>query len=90
MTEYFKEVRQIRYEGCRSDNPLAFKYYNPEEVVAGKKMEDHLRFAVAYWHAFQATGTDPFGVGTVIRTWDKVQGYCKQEGRFWGTGEVRT
>lgn len=67
MAEYFKEVGQIMYEGGNSDNPLAFRYYNPEEVVAGKKMKDHLRFAVAYWHTFQATGADPFGAGTAIR-----------------------
>lgn len=72
MAEYFKEVGQIMYEGGNSDNPLAFRYYNPEEVVAGKKMKDHLRFAVAYWHTFQATGADPFGAGTAIRPWDKV------------------
>ena len=72
MAEYFKEVKKIKFEGSGSDNPLAFKYYNPEEVVAGKKMADHLRFAVAYWHTFQATGTDPFGVGTAIRPWDNV------------------
>lgn len=72
MTEYFKEVQKIKFEGSGSDNPLAFKYYNPEEVVAGRKMEDHLRFAVAYWHTFQATGTDPFGAGTAVRPWDNV------------------
>ncbi len=72
MASYFKEVQKIEFEGSRSDNPLAFKYYNPEEVVAGKKMEDHLRFAVAYWHTFQGTGADPFGVGTAVRPWDNV------------------
>ncbi len=72
MTEYFKEVQKIKFEGNKSDNPLAFKYYNPEEVVAGRRMEDHLRFAVAYWHTFQATGTDPFGAGTAVRHWDNV------------------
>ncbi|HOQ07055.1 MAG TPA: xylose isomerase [Clostridiales bacterium] len=73
MAEYFKGVPKIKYEGKGSDNPLAFKYYNPDEVVAGKRMEDHLRFAVAYWHTFQATGTDPFGpVGTAIRPWSHI------------------
>jgi len=72
MAEFFKGIPDIKYEGKGSDNPLAFKYYNPEEVVAGRKMKDHLRFAVAYWHTFQATGTDPFGVGTAIRPWDHI------------------
>ena len=72
MAEYFKEVQKIKYEGSRSDNPLAYKYYNPDEMIAGKKMEDHLRFAVAYWHTFQATGSDPFGSGTAVRPWDNV------------------
>ncbi len=72
MAEYFKEVQKIKFEGGGSDNPLAFKYYNPEEVVAGRTMKDHLRFAVAYWHTFQGTGVDPFGPGTAIRPWDTV------------------
>jgi xylose isomerase len=72
MAEIFKEVGKITYEGSGSDNPMAFKSYNPDEVIAGKKMEDHLRFAVAYWHTFQATGVDPFGSGTAIRPWDNV------------------
>jgi xylose isomerase len=72
MAEIFKEVRKIKYEGSGSDNPFAFKSYNPDEVIAGKKMEDHLRFAVAYWHTFQAAGADPFGPGTAIRPWDNV------------------
>jgi len=72
MAEYFKEVKKIEYEGSGSDNPLAFKYYNPDEVVMGKTMKEHLRFAAAYWHTFQATGTDPFGAGTAVRPWDNV------------------
>lgn len=73
MAEVFKGIQKVKYEGKGSDNQLAFKYYNPDEVVAGKRMEDHLRFAVAYWHTFQATGTDPFGpVGTAVRPWDNL------------------
>jgi xylose isomerase len=72
MAEYFKNVPKIAYEGRDSDNPLAFKYYNAGEVVAGKTMEEHLRFAVAYWHTYMATGTDPFGAGTAIRPWDSI------------------
>ncbi len=72
MAEYFKEVQKIKFEGSRSDNSLAFKYYNADEMVAGKRMEEHLRFAVAYWHTFQGTGGDPFGPGTAVRPWDNV------------------
>jgi len=67
MSEFFSNVKKIQFEGKDSDNPLAFKYYNPDEVIGGKTMKDHLRFAVAYWHTFQGTGGDPFGPGTAIR-----------------------
>ena len=72
MSEYFKNVGKIMYEGKDSDNPFAFKYYNPDEIIDGKTMKDHLRFAVAYWHTFQGTGGDPFGPGTAVRPWGSV------------------
>jgi len=72
MAEYFKNVSTIKYEGGNSDNPLAFKYYNAQELIGGKSMEEHLRFAVAYWHTFMATGNDPFGPGTALRPWDGI------------------
>lgn len=71
---YFKDIAKIQYEGPRSKNPFAFKYYNPDEVINGKRMEDILRFSVAYWHTFTAEGTDPFGAGTNIRPWDQYEG----------------
>lgn len=71
---YFENVGKIQYEGKGSDNPFAFKHYNPQEKVLGKTMEEHLRFAVAYWHTFTGAGSDPFGVGTAIRSWDKFSG----------------
>ncbi|MDR0555063.1 MAG: xylose isomerase [Treponema sp.] len=67
--EYFPKIGKIRYEGPESDNPLAFKYYDPEKKVGKKKMKDHLRFAVAYWHSFCADGSDPFGAGTHPHPW---------------------
>ncbi|MEO0996812.1 MAG: xylose isomerase [Pseudomonadota bacterium] len=67
--EYFPGVDQIQYEGPESDNVLAFKAYEPSRVVAGKTMEEHLRFAVCYWHSFCATGADPFGPGTRNPAW---------------------
>jgi xylose isomerase len=70
MAETFKNIPTIRYEGPASKNPLAFKHYNPNEIVAGKSMREHLRFAVVYWHTFRGTGSDPFGAGTMLRPWD--------------------
>ncbi|AUS06979.1 xylose isomerase [Pseudotamlana carrageenivorans] len=70
-TEYYKGIGEIKYEGKESDNPLAFKYYNPEQVVAGKTMREHFRFAIAYWHTFCGTGGDPFGPGTLNFPWDQ-------------------
>ncbi len=71
---YFNNVGTIQYEGKGSDNPFAFKHYNPKEVVLGKTMEEHLRFGIAYWHTFTGAGSDPFGVGTAVRGWDKFSG----------------
>lgn len=67
--EYFKGIGTIEYEGKESDNPLAFKYYNPDEVVAGKTMREHFKFAMAYWHTLCGTGGDPFGPGTKQFPW---------------------
>ena len=69
--EYFKGIGEIKYEGKESDNPLAFKFYNPEQVVAGKTMKEHFKFAIAYWHTFCGTGADPFGPGTLNFAWEK-------------------
>jgi len=71
--EYFKTIGKIQFEGKDSDNPLAFKYYNPTQVVAGKTMAEHFKFAVAYWHSFCGTGADPFGPGTQNYVWDQPQ-----------------
>jgi xylose isomerase len=68
-TGFFGNIQKIKYEGEGSTNPLAFRHYNPDEVVMGKRMEDHLRFAVAYWHTFVWPGTDPFGGNTFERPW---------------------
>ena len=68
-TEYFKGIDQIQYEGKDSDNSLAFKWYNKDQVIAGKTMSEHFRFAVAYWHSFCGVGSDPFGPGTQQFPW---------------------
>lgn len=70
MSEFFPDVPKIEYEGPNSKNPLAFKHYNPEEVVEGQTLSDLLRFSVCYWHTFRGNGTDPFGAGTMVRPWD--------------------
>lgn len=67
--EYFKGIGKIAYEGPQSDNPLSFKFYDPAKVIAGKTMEEHLRFSIAYWHSFCADGTDPFGKATMHFPW---------------------
>jgi xylose isomerase len=64
------EDTDIKYEGPKSKNPLAFKHYNPSEKVEGKTMKDHLRFSVTYWHTFRGMGADMFGVGTAQRPWE--------------------
>lgn len=71
---YFPNVDKIKYEGKDSKNPFAFRHYNKDEVVQGKTMEEHLRFAVAYWHTLTQDGVDPFGVGTAIRPWYPATG----------------
>jgi len=70
-TGFFGDIAKIKYEGPDSANPLAFRHYNKDEVVLGKRMEDHLRFAVAYWHTFVWPGGDPFGGQTFERPWFK-------------------
>ncbi len=68
--EYFPGIGKIEFEGKESKNPLAFKWYNPNQVVRGKTMKEHLRFAIAYWHTFCGEGGDPFGPGTVEYSWN--------------------
>ncbi len=70
MAKAFPDVKKIRYEGPGSKNPLAFKHYNPDELVEGKPMAEHLRFSVAYWHTFRNAGADQFGQATRLMPWD--------------------
>ncbi|HEU4553177.1 MAG TPA: xylose isomerase [Chitinophaga sp.] len=69
--EFFKGIGAIKYEGPSTDNPLAYRWYDENKVIAGKTMKDHLRFAVAYWHSFCGTGADPFGGPTHLFPWDE-------------------
>ena len=70
--EYFSGIGQIKYEGPTSDNPLAFKWYDENKIVGGKKLKEHVRFAVCYWHSFCNTGGDPFGPGTKDFPWNRA------------------
>ena len=70
--EYFKGIGEIKFEGKDSKKPLAYKYYNPDQVVAGKTMREHFKFSVAYWHTFCGQGSDPFGPGTQNFEWDQA------------------
>jgi len=85
--EYFPKIDKIQFEGSKSKNPMAFKYYDENKIVAGKTMKEYLRFAVAYWHSFCGTGGDPFGSGTRNLPWnepaDAVQrGKAKMDAAF--------
>ncbi|MGB9441326.1 MAG: hypothetical protein WCB15_25520, partial [Desulfobacterales bacterium] len=79
MNEFFPDIQHaIPFEGPDSKNPLGFKYYNPEQVVGQKTMKEHLRFSVAYWHTFKASGMDPFGAPTFVRPWIKAESPLEQ------------
>ena len=67
----FFRTTHVAYEGPRAKNPLAFRHYNPAELIDGRTMKEHMRFSIAYWHSFRGTGADPFGPGTIIRPWEK-------------------
>jgi xylose isomerase len=78
INEFFKNVPVIPYEGPRSKNPLAFKWYKPDEKVGGVTMKDTLRFSMAYWHTLCGTGSDPFGSATMLRPWLSIQDPMEQ------------
>ena len=69
MSEFFKGIGKISFEGKDSKNPLAFKHYNPDEVIGGKTMKEQLKFALSWWHTMGGDGTDMFGCGTTDKTW---------------------
>ncbi len=72
MKEYFSNIAKVQYEGKDSTNPLSFKYYNPDEVINGKTMREHLKFALSWWHTMGGDGTDMFGCGTTDKTWGET------------------
>jgi len=69
MSDFFGNIEPIKFEGPDSTNPLAYRYYDANRVVMGKTMQEHLRFAVCYWHTFCWDGADPFGQSTMVRPW---------------------
>lgn len=84
---YFPDIGKIQFEGRESDNPLAFKFYDENKVVAGKPLREHLRFAVCYWHTFCGKGDDPFGEDTQVFAWDEPTdpmqaAYAKMDAAF--------
>ena len=72
MKEYFSNIGKIKYEGKDSTNPLAFKYYDPDRIIDGKPMREHLKFALSWWHTMGGDGTDMFGCGTADKTWGET------------------
>ncbi|MDH8676814.1 xylose isomerase [Fusibacter bizertensis] len=77
MMEFFKNVDKIKFEGKDSMNPMAFKYYDADKIIAGKPMKEHMRFAMSYWHTLTGEGNDPFGTGTMERPWNELDGMEK-------------
>ena len=88
MAEIFKGIPAIKYEGPESKNPLAFKFYDADKVVMGKKMSEHLPFAMAWWHNLCANGTDMFGRGTADKSFGKVPGTMEQARAKVDAGEL--
>ena len=71
VPDHFPGIQTVVFDGPQSTRPLAFRHYNPDELIEGKTLSAHLRFSIAYWHSFRGTGADPFGPGTIVRPWEK-------------------
>ncbi len=91
MDEFFSNIPKIQYEGANTDNLLAFRHYNPTEIVGNKTMQEHLRFSFAYWHSLTGQGNDPFGMPTIKRPWDSIQNPIeKAKARVYALAEITT
>lgn len=88
MDEFYKGISKVRYEGAKSDHPLAFRFYNPDEVIAGKTMREQLRFAMSYWHTMCAEGADMFGVGTAHKTYDAASPMANARAKAYAAFEL--
>lgn len=87
LKEFFTSIPKVKYEGKNSANPFAFRYYNPDEEIFGKKMKDHLKFAMAYWHTMCAEGTDMFGAGTVDKSYNSKDAVEKAKNKAYAAFE---
>lgn len=81
MSEFFKNIGKIPFEGKDSKNALAFKYYNPDEIIDGKPMREHLKFALSWWHTMGGDGTDMFGCGTTDKTWGETDSVARAKAK---------
>ncbi|MDE5992560.1 MAG: xylose isomerase, partial [Oscillospiraceae bacterium] len=88
MSEFFGNIGKIPFEGKGSTNPLAFKYYNPDEVVAGKTMREQLKFALSWWHTMGGDGTDMFGCGTADKTWGQSDSVARAKAKVDAAFEI--
>lgn len=88
MKQYFPDIQRIQYEGPDSTNPYAFNFYNPDEVIAGKKMREHLRFALSYWHTMTAGGRDMFGPETIDKSFGEDDCMAIAKARAYAAFEI--
>ena len=90
MSEFYPTIGKIPYEGKDSKTPLAFKYYNPDEIIDGKPMREHLKFALSWWHTMGGDGTDMFGVGTADKTWGESAPEARAKAKVDAAFEIMT
>lgn len=88
MKEFYSNVPYVKYEGPKSTNPFAFRYYNPDEVIGGKKMREHLKFAMSYWHTMCAEGVDMFGAGTGDKSYDESDPMAQAKAKAYAAFEL--
>lgn len=88
MSEFFKNIGKIPFEGKDSKNALAFKYYNPDEIIDGKPMREHLKFALSWWHTMGGDGTDMFGCGTTDKTWGESDSVARAKAKVDAAFEI--
>ena len=86
--EFFKNIGKIEYKGKDSKDNFSFKYYNPDEVINGKKMRDHLKFALSWWHTMGGDGTDMFGCGTTDKTWGQADPAARAKAKVDAAKEI--
>ena len=88
MKQYFPNISKIPYEGPKSTNPFAFRYYNPDEIIGGKKMRDQLKFALSYWHTMCGDGTDMFGRGTFVKNFGETEPMAIYKAKAYAAFEI--